>query len=67
MASAPNGKKDTTPPVVSGEQRWLDPDFNVRAMPSQYETTYYGGEALPGWLLMAGWVVNATGRFPTSP
>lgn len=64
---APNGKKATVPPPVSGEQRWLDPDYNMRAMFAQYETTYYGGESLPGWILMAGWAVNTYGATPHFP
>jgi hypothetical protein len=66
-AYAPNGRGVQAPVPVSGEQRWLDPGFNVRAMLAQFESTHYAGEALPGWLLMAGWTANAYGATPHFP
>lgn len=66
-ALAPNGQPDPTPPPVSGEQYWLDPDYITRAMQSRFAATYYGGEALPGWILMAGWVANTYGGVPHFP
>lgn len=36
------------------EDKWLDPDFIVRRAIATFETTYYGGEAIPSYLIMAG-------------
>jgi hypothetical protein len=64
---APRAKRRESPKPVSGEQKWLDPDFIVRTMLAEFESTYYGGEAFPSYLLMAGWIVNTYGTTPRFP
>lgn len=64
---ASNGRKSTCPPPVSGEQRWLDPDWLVRSFLDGFESTYYAGEAFPSSLIMAGWVANTYGAVPAFP
>lgn len=65
--TAPNGRTGKLPTPVSGEQMWLDPEFIVRNALKQFETAYYGGEAIPSTLLMASWVTNAYGATPHFP
>ena len=64
---APNGRPGNPPTPVSGEQKFLDPEFIVRNALNQFETTYYGGEAIPSVLLMASWVTNTYGATPHFP
>ena len=64
---APRAKRREFPAPVSGEQKWLDPDYNVRAMLATFESTWYGGESIPSYLLMAGWIVNTYGATPNFP
>jgi hypothetical protein len=47
------------------EQQWLDPAYVVPAALAQIESTYWGGEAIPSYLLMGGWAVcnGATPHF----
>lgn len=65
--TAPNGLPGKRSKPVSGEQKWLDPEFIVRNALNQFATTYYGGEAIPSTLLMAGWVINTYGATPHFP
>lgn len=65
--TAPNGKKAAVPPPVSGEQKWLDPDYIVRSFLARFESTCYGGEAYPSGLIMAGWVTSTYGATPHFP
>ena len=65
--TAPNGRSENPSAPVSGEQKWLDPEFIMRNALSQFETTYYGGEAIPSYLLMAGWLANTYGAVPHFP
>ena len=64
---APNGRPGKCPEPVSGEQKWLDPEFIVQNALSQFETIYYGGEAIPSTSLMAGWVTQTYGATPHFP
>lgn len=64
---APNGVKRPYPQPETGEQKWLDPEFFVRSAHAEFETTYYGGEAFPSRLIMAGWVMNTYGATPHFP
>lgn len=54
---APSGTKATVPEPETPEQKWLDPDWNVQAALAQIENTWWGGEAIPSYLLLAGWVL----------
>ena len=61
---APSGQPRTVPPPASPEQKWLDPDYIVRDLLDGMRATWYGGESIPSYLLMAGWVVNTYGATP---
>jgi hypothetical protein len=65
--TAPNGRIVERLKPVSGEQKWLDPDFIIRNMLAEFESTYYAGESIPSGLLMAGWVMNTYGAIPHFP
>jgi len=64
---APLSKPGVTPPPapVDNEARWLDSNYIAATALSQIESTWWGGEAIPSFLLMAGWVVclDGTPRF----
>lgn len=62
--TARNGAPVNVPKAQSGEERWLDVDFNARLMRAVFECTYYGGEAFPCHLLMAGWTAQSYGATP---
>ena len=53
------------PPPANPEAQWLDPDYVTAAAHATLENTWWGGEAIPGVLVMAGWLVcfGATPRF----
>ena len=53
----------TLPDPVNDEARWLDPGYVVPCALNVVRRTWWGGEALPGHLLMAGWV-NCLGGTP---
>lgn len=60
---APSGKKPVPPvPPVSDEMRWMDPAWNVRNALCHLESTWWGGESVPSYLLMCGWVVCLGGE-----
>ena len=61
--TAPSGREVAWPPApVSHAQQWVDPDWVVRQALASMESTWWGGEAVPSYLLMAGWIVNFGGR-----
>lgn len=61
--TAPNGKRAPRPPrPLDPETRWLDPDWVLADARATLESTWWGGEALPSYLLMGGWVVCLGGR-----
>jgi hypothetical protein len=51
------------PEPVNDEARWLDPDYVVPLALNRIRGTWWGGETLPGVLVMAGWV-NCLGGTP---
>ncbi|MDP6778182.1 MAG: hypothetical protein QGI83_15610 [Candidatus Latescibacteria bacterium] len=56
--TAPNGRSVDRPPApASAHQKWLDPDWVLRDLTARIESTWWGGEALPSYLLMGGWVL----------
>lgn len=64
--TAPSGAALPWPAAPANpEQRWLDPDYVTAAAAANLANTWWGGEAIPGVLLMAGWVVclGGTPRF----
>lgn len=64
---APQPVEDATvvPEPADDEARWLDPSYVVPVARRQLETTWWGGEAVPSALLLAGWVMclGGTPRF----
>jgi hypothetical protein len=54
---APSGKKWPRPPrPADPEQKWLDPEWVLADLRASMNNTWWGGEAIPSYLLMAGWV-----------
>ncbi len=51
------------PEPADEEARWLDPVYRVALARRQLETTWWGGEAVPSCLQLAGWV-NGLGGVP---
>ncbi|MEI7437261.1 MAG: hypothetical protein WCL16_10715 [bacterium] len=47
---------------LSNESLWLDPDFVIPDALSKIDSTWWGGEAIPSYLLMGGWVISLGGR-----
>lgn len=64
---APNGRRRPFPKPKTDSDRWLDPDFIVQQAIATFETTYYGGEAIPSALNMALWASNTYGATPHFP
>ena len=69
--TAPQPVENPTPvpEPADDEARWLDPDYRVALMRRTLESTWWGGESIPGMTPMAGWVVclGGTPRFaPTT-
>ncbi len=61
--TAPSGAEAVAPPApADAEARWLDPEYLVRAALAHLQNTWWGGEALPSFLLNGGWVVSLGGR-----
>jgi len=60
--TAPSGANEPVPPPTSFEQRWTDPEWNARAALAAMRNTWWGGEAVPSYLLMCGWLVCFGGR-----
>lgn len=60
--TAPNGKSVARPPAPStARQKWMDPNWVLANMGAQLENTWWGGEAIPSCLSMAGWVLCLSG------
>ena len=62
---APQPAETPTPvPEPAGEEaRWLDPAYRVALARRSMESTWWGGEAIPSCLQLAGWV-NCLGGTP---
>lgn len=54
---APSGKQVQVPELHSAEDKWMSPDWVLQNIVAQVERLWWGGEAMPSALLMAGWVV----------
>ena len=63
--TAPQPVENPTPEPVPAddEARWLDPDYRVALRRHTLESTWWGGESIPGVTLMATWV-NCLGGTP---
>ena len=53
---APSGKKVSAPAPRDAESRWLDPDYVIPAGLAGIENRWWGGEAVPSFLVMSGWL-----------
>lgn len=61
--TAPNGRDAAHPPAPeSAERRWLDPEWVIADLRARLAETWWGGEAIPSYLLMGGWAVCLGGR-----
>ena len=62
---APQAVANPTPvrEPADDEARWLDPTYRVALARWQLESTWWGGEAIPSCLQLAGWV-NCLGGTP---
>jgi hypothetical protein len=62
---APQEPSEPTPvpDPVDDEARWMDPTYRIALARRQLECTWWGGEAVPSYLQMAGWV-NCLGGTP---
>ncbi len=62
---APRAVENPTPvpEPANDEARWMDPAYRVPLALHQLESTWWGGEAIPSSLQMAGWV-NSLGGTP---
>jgi len=49
----------------SPEQKWIDPEFVAADAVASFENAWFGGEAIPSYLVMSGWIVcfGGTPRF----
>ncbi len=55
---APSGRSvEDLPQPADNADFWLDPVFRAALARRQLETTWWGGEAVPSVLKMAGWVI----------
>lgn len=55
---APSGRNVAGPPAPEpAERKWLDPGWIIRDIRARLESTWWGGEAVPSYLLMGGWTV----------
>ncbi len=60
---APSGRNITPPgEPATVEDRWLDPDWLVARALAELEGTWWGGEAIPSFLINGGWVVSLGGK-----
>lgn len=63
LASEEVAEPTPVPEPADDEARWMDPAYRVAQARRQLEGTWWGGEAIPSYLLMAGWV-NCLGGTP---
>ncbi len=64
--TAPNGRTVSPPQApATPRDKWLDPDWVCADIAARLESTWWGGEAIPSYLLMGGWVLclGGTPRF----
>ena len=56
--TAPSGESVPAPPAAATPwQRWLDPDWVVADIAATLGNTWWGGGAIPSYLVMAGWAL----------
>lgn len=62
--TAPSGRnaKSPDPPAQEPERKWLAPEWIVPTVLAQMENTWWGGESIPSYLLMGGWVICLGGK-----
>lgn len=62
-APQPVSQQTPVPEPADDEARWMDPAYRVAIARRRVESQWWGGEAIPSCLLMAGWV-NCLGGTP---
>jgi hypothetical protein len=56
--TAPSHKAaNPRPTPETPRQKWLDPDWVLADLSHRLESTWWGGESIPSYLLMGGWVL----------
>ena len=65
MAPNPSGGVTAPAPPEDPEARWLDPAWVIPDLRASLANNWWGGDVIPSYLLMAGWVLcyGATPRF----
>ena len=61
-APVPAAMGEALPAPPSDMARWLDPDWVAAEALHRISHTWWGGEALPSYLMLAGWVVSLGGQ-----
>lgn len=56
--TAPSGNKRAAPSPRDAEAKWLDPEYVIPAALASVENRWWGGESIPSYLIMSGWMVN---------
>jgi len=59
---APAASLESAPAPATPEERWLAPECVVPQAVATISSQWWGGEAAPSFLLMAGWVVSIGGK-----
>jgi hypothetical protein len=61
----PDGTPTPVAEPENDEMRFLDPDYRIALTLHELESTWWGGEAVPSYIQMAGWMnsLNGTPRF----
>ena len=61
---APNGKEMEWPPEpVSPERKWTDPEWVIKDALAKIGYTWWGGEAIPSYLLFGGYIAGGMPRY----
>lgn len=61
--TAPSGKKVEPPAAPKTPfQKWMDTEWVLGDLSAHLENTWWGGEAIPSYLLMGGWVLCLGGK-----
>lgn len=60
--TAPSGAKVAVAPPKDDESRWLDPGYVVPAALAAVQNQWWGGESIPSYLVMGGWMESFGAR-----
>jgi hypothetical protein len=56
--TAPNGRHRPAPVPRDAESKWLDPEYVIQAGLTAMGNQWWGGESIPSFLIMSGWMAN---------